>query len=1109
MRPPSLGAVTVVGLLVLLIVPSTGPPTSAPLHYLARWTGGPALHYSVHLAPSSTTQPRPSVGAVQISGNTIGSIALNRTAYTLVASNNTLVEGHFSPPSPGVLSGAVYDRQNNRVYAGDSNGDSLFGLNGSTGKLEQTIQVGWTPAELAWDSSDNSILVGTGSALEKVDPSSGAILLVVPGDTSLAVEGSMGLAYDPANGYAYAADFVDDLVLVVNVSSGSYVANVSVGIRPQSLVFDPIHNQLFVGNSGDSSITVIDTATNKVLGNPISLGGTPGNGNSYPYPNCMVFDPSNDYVYVGNQVTRNTTLVDAASRTIEKGSNISTGDCLSMAIDPANGHVYVGSFAGSIADINGTSLDGTNIHDPFAPSGIAFDSRDNLMYAANSGGNTVTIFNASTEVVEQPHLSITETFLTATFNPQNGETYLATPDPGFACAFAGTLTVVNSSDHPQIIASVPVGLGPEASVVAPTSDDIFVANACSDNVTVIDSQTLRPVGLGTHVGTYPIALGYDSLHDQVIVANGGSANLTILNGTTGAVAVSSVSVGSQPDGVAFDPRNGWIYVANYGSDSVSVINSSTDAQAVNPIRVGYYPEDILFDPADGTVIVANSGSGNLTVVNASSGATIASNVPAGVGPVAMALDAADSLLYVADAAGGTVAIVNLTSYAMVGTPVPASGNPQGIIYDPLSQQVDVADFSAGTVSILATVPVISSFGFAPNRLDLGQGTWLAVNATEAGGPPLGLSFSGMPPGCPASNQSAVQCFPTAEGAYRTVVTATDPRGYQGWQAAVLEVNAPASVLSVSVLPNTVDVGQPISINVSTAGGTPPVTYTYWGLPPGCLSRNASSFSCAPTSPGNYTVTVQLTDSTGLTSVGSALVAVNPAPAILLYFASPSPLPLGATAEISAVVTGGSSPLTYSFSGLPPGCMGANTPTLSCTPTANGTYSIRLTVHDSVGGSVTASTSLDVVTPQVPSPSILQFFSAPSAVPVGNLTTFYTVVTGGVQPLTYRYGGLPGGCPSASTSALACIPTSAGVFNVTVLVRDARGEIATALTQAVVTPVPSGPHTGSNGTGSPVTSAFPWWAVVLAGGLGAGAGGGVAAFITHYRTRRSERDSPHI
>ncbi|HYK94051.1 MAG TPA: YncE family protein, partial [Thermoplasmata archaeon] len=804
---------------------------------------------------------------------------------------------------------------------------------------------------------------------------------------------------------------MDNQVLVINVAAGSYVANVSIPGGPQALAYDPVDHLLFVGSSWGSSISVIDTKNNTVIDGPIGLGNY---GGSYPRPNGAVYDPLNGDIYVcsNDPFATNSVVLGASNRTVLT-TNLSTGACLSMLFDPANGRVYVGGFAGSIASINGTALGGSKVPDPNGPAGLAYDVQDNLVYAANAGGNSITSFNGTTATLVNRQLDLTDTFLRASFDPFNGVTYVATPDMGFACASPGTLTVLNSSGHPQVVTSIPVGYGPDSSTVT-DSDHVFVANACSDNVTVVDGATQRVILPSIPVGSFPAALAFDSLHDQVIVANENSGNLTVLNATSGSVDVSSVSVGNQPEGVAFDPKNGWIFVANYGSSTVSVINSSTDLPAVAAIPVGSYPEAALYDPSHGTVIVANSGSDNLTVINATTGSIIAPNVSAGAGPVAMALDPADGFLYVADAAGGTVAVINLTTLSIWKAFIPVNGDPQGIAYDPTTQQVDVSDFSAGTISVLATVPTVDSFHVTPNPADMGRPALVVASASEPGGAQLSYSYSGLPPGCSPSNGTVIQCTISAQGDFRPEVTATDPRGYSGWRYTNLVVEPPLNLVNASITPTVVDVGQTVRVSVSASGGAPPLNYAYLGLPPGCRDTNDDPLTCQPSAAGIYGIQVIVGDGTGLQAEFQTMtLVVNPLPTIPLFDASPAALTFGGTTTLRTLAIGGTAPLTYAYSGLPAGCVGSNASTIACTPQSNGTFQISVTVTDAVGRSVAAWTNLSVQPLYVAPPLVDGFFAGPPSMYVGNVTTFYTVVSGGLAPLRYAYSGLPGGCTSSS------------------------------------------------------------------------------------------------
>ena len=65
-------------------------------------------------------------------------------------------------------------------------------------------------------------------------------------------------------------------------------------------------------------------------------------------------------------------------------------------------------------------------------------------------------------------------------------------------------------------------------------------------------------------------------------------------------------------------------------------------------------------------------------------------------------------------------------------------------------------------------------------------------------------------------------------------------------------------------PSNILTGQQLQLSISGQGGTGTLSYSYAGLPPGCVSVNSPSISCSPASSGTYRVTVAITDSSGMT-----------------------------------------------------------------------------------------------------------------------------------------------------------------------------------------------------------------------------------------------------
>ncbi|MCI4324411.1 MAG: kelch repeat-containing protein [Thermoplasmata archaeon] len=173
-----------------------------------------------------------------------------------------------------------------------------------------------------------------------------------------------------------------------------------------------------------------------------------------------------------------------------------------------------------------------------------------------------------------------------------------------------------------------------------------------------------------------------------------------------------------------------------------------------------------------------------------------------------------------------------------------------------------------------------------------------------------------------------------------------------------------TIVGVAVEANRsgMDLGQSVQFVASPIGGAPPFSYSWSGnsapLPSGCTSAAAPSLRCVVTSTGRFDVAVNVSESAGgPVTQGVGTVTVNPNLRVASLTALPYPYHLGhGTLTISAAVLGGTSPLMFSYSGLPPGCPETNATNLTCIPTGSGDFEVTLTVTDAAGeNNVTTST----------------------------------------------------------------------------------------------------------------------------------------------------------
>jgi hypothetical protein len=267
-------------------------------------------------------------------------------------------------------------------------------------------------------------------------------------------------------------------------------------------------------------------------------------------------------------------------------------------------------------------------------------------------------------------------------------------------------------------------------------------------------------------------------------------------------------------------------------------------------------------------------------------------------------------------------------------------------------------------------------------------------------------------------------------------------------------------------PATLDLGSSTRLSVSVVGGTAPYSYVYTGLPSGCATANASTLTCTPSATGDWPISVLVTDSAGHGTSGQTEVTVGPALGVSAFFAFPTPTEVAERTLLSVQTVYGTPPLTYTYTGLPTGCLSQDVPTLPCTPTGTGNFTVHVLVHDAGGANASASLTLPVAASG--SSSALQitgFRILPSTIVLGNTSMISVNATSSSTPLSYAYGNLPAGCSSANASSLLCLPTSAGTYGVTISVRDPLGDFASVGGNLTVDPVGGGAGLSISGFGA--------------------------------------------
>jgi DNA-binding beta-propeller fold protein YncE len=449
-----------------------------------------------------------------------------------------------------------------------------------------------------------------------------------------------------------------------------------------------------------------------------------------------------------------------------------------------------------------------------------------------------------------------------------------------------------------------------------------------------------------------------------------------------------------------------VYVSS-NSNLVSVIDGT---RLIANIDVGGYQSDATFDSDNGYVYVVQPSSGVVNIIN---GTNIIGSVNVGNYPFSATYDSANACIYVANFDSDNVSVINGTR--LVGS-TDVGRNPGYAIYDGANGYIYEGNQGASTVSVLDGTTLVGTLSvgnapfpmiFDPTSADVyvanDANTSISVISTELGLSSINLTPSGRPAG-----SSDVGSSVTFDALLPQIGTGRD---HASWSSApALGLGCPAAVNFTS--PNETD------------------------------GEGELSLSCVPTVSANFSVWLNVTDSslatvsssTNLTVFadpqGNALVVSPLGPNVTMRWAM-----VGQKVSFTEDVSGGNSRFTPpTWTGLSrSACTGLNTLTVECSYSTPQNLTIQVELNDTDGG-------------RGLSPTLAYFIvGALNAGVVGVNQSFADVgeplefqANGSESPgisLNYSWNGLPPGCRLSFTPVVICSLSTAGAYSVTVTVQD--------------------------------------------------------------------------
>jgi YVTN family beta-propeller protein len=379
--------------------------------------------------------------------------------------------------------------------------------------------------------------------------------------------GADNIAVNPETDMVYVSGGGSDTVTVINGATNSIVGTVSVSGYASGIAVDTSTGMVYVANELQASLTVIDGATNTVV-DVVSLPMTA--------PAYVAVNSNTDTVYVLGHPDQ-LAVVNAASDTVT--SSFTIGNVFNVgwiAVNPVTNTIYVAATAhyngqGMLTVISGVT-DTVTQQILFGQNGfyVSVDATTNQVFTTD--GSAIYVFNGSTNTqtgeipVSAFGISVDPTTdtLYATNDQQGGELYVVD-----GATFASSETLVTGS--------FPFDLAVDAN-----TGTVYVANQEGDSVSVIvggggsanSTETSSLVVTSQDLGGQPIS-GYS----MVLYQGDGAVAATGFTTATFALALGQPYV-LQAEGYASCVFSHWADTGSPSSSRTIIISGETSLVAV-------------------------------------------------------------------------------------------------------------------------------------------------------------------------------------------------------------------------------------------------------------------------------------------------------------------------------------------------------------------------------------------------------------------------------------------------------------------------------------------------------------------------------------------------
>jgi serine/threonine-protein kinase len=288
------------------------------------------------------------------------------------------------------------------------------------------------------------------------------------------------------------------------------IARLRVGLTPADVVVSPDRRSAYVANLGDDTVSVVDTMSHTVVGQPIAVGDG---------PNTLALSGDGGRLYVSNTRSDSVTVIDtAAARAVATVDVGAFPD--GIVLSPDGRRLYVGNAKSdtvSVVDTATARVVGRPIPVGRRPYGMGISPDGSTLYVSGFDSDEVVAVDTAANTVTW-RTRVGDGPLNVAVARDGTRVYVVD-------TLAGTVTVVDAVARRALPDAIGVGRKPIGIALSADAGTLYVAERDGDSVRVIATAS-RAVGDPIEPGKGPVAMTIAG--DRLYVVSEISGELTVL-----------------------------------------------------------------------------------------------------------------------------------------------------------------------------------------------------------------------------------------------------------------------------------------------------------------------------------------------------------------------------------------------------------------------------------------------------------------------------------------------------------------------------------------------------------------------------------------------------